>query len=183
MNGRVVISTKISTVSEVYARVGEETIHRWETLGKMDSDIHWAYGQEAKDLIERYCVPSMLAYTAIGRKAGKSSQTIRKSFYTYKTFTDAQREQYHTAPYSVFAHARTCDDPEAVLQYYADERCGVDEIEAVFRQGDDIEFMNEFRRSKFPQYLVGAYRRLMGLPEQKRKEAERLLRRFIEVVK
>lgn len=184
MNGRVVLSTnELWTVSLVYDFVGEQTINRWVTLGQTDSEIHWAYGREAGDLIDKG-IPAMVVYLAIGHKAGKSSQTIRKSYYTFKTFTDAQREQYHAAPYSVFAHARTYEDPEAVLQYYADEQnCTVDEIEAVFRQGEDVDFINEFRRSEFPQYLVGAYRRLMGLPAPKREQAERLLREFIEVVK
>lgn len=171
------------TVAALYQYVGEETLSRWQALGQADSDIHWAYGREAGALIEKG-IPAMLVYLAIARKAGKSSQTIRKSYYTYKTFTDAQREEFHNAPYTVFQHARTCDDPDAVLRYYADEQgCTVDEIEAVFKQGEDEEFKNEFKQSNFPAYLVGAYRRLVGLSKPKRSKAEQLLREFIEVVK
>lgn len=183
MNGRVVVSTNEWTVSRVYQYVGEHTINRWVALGETDTKIHWAYGREANDLIDKG-IPAMVVYLAIGRKAGKSSQTIRKSYYTFKTFTDAQREEFCHVPYSVFQHARTCDDPEAVLQYYTDEQnCTVDEVEAVFRQGEDVEFINEFKRSDFPQYLVGAYRRLMGLPEPKRERAKELMTELVEILK
>jgi len=120
-------------------------------------------------------VPSMLVYVAIGRKAGKSAETIRKSFYTWRAYTGAQREEYHLAPYSVFDHARMCEKPEEVLQYYIAEQCGFDEIKAAFRAGEEEK---EFPYSDFPRYLAGAYRQMLGWKTENRKRGEELLDEF-----
>lgn len=173
-----IISQKIWTVNMVYGEF-PEAVSRWEALGQADTNIHWAYGQEADALIT-HGVPAMLVYAAIGRKAGVKSQTIRKAYYTWKTFTDAQREQYHLVPYSVFRHARTCDNPEAVLEYYVNEGgVSVDEIEIVFPANEEAE---EFEKADYPRYLVGAWRRLVGLPATIRTQAEFHLREFARLV-
>jgi len=162
------------TIGKIYQFVGEDTLSRWEALGQTDSDIHWAYGMEANALVEQG-IPSMLVYVAIGRKAGKSAETIRKSFYTWRAYTGAQREEYHLAPYSVFDHARMCEKPEEVLQYYIAEQCGFDEIKAAFRAGEEEK---EFPYSDFPRYLAGAYRQMLGWKTENRKRGEELLDEF-----
>jgi hypothetical protein len=171
------------TIGRVYDEF-PEAASRWEALGQQDSDIHWAYGREADALIARG-VPNMLAYSAIGRKAGRGSQTIRKAYYTYMAFPDAMREQYHLVPYSVFRHARSCDNPDAVLEYYITENgkhgCGVDEIEAVFPLTETDEARESFAASKFPRYLYGAWRQMIGL-NGTRTEAEYHLNEFVRLV-
>ena len=180
MTSQVVVDSTNWTVGKVYDSFPEAAA-RWEALGQQDSDIHWAYGREADALIQ-LSIPAMLVYSAIGKKAGKSSQTIRKSYYTFKTFTDAQREQYCLAPYSVFQHARTWDNPEEVLQYHADEGCSVDEIEEVFKSTEPEE-RELFKQSGFDRYLVGAWRKMIGLSREKRSQAEYHLKAFQELVK
>ena len=167
------------TIGKIYQVVGDDAIARWEALGQTDSDIHFAYGREANSLIEQG-LPSMLVYVAIGRKAGKSSETIRKSFYTWRAFTGAQREEYHLAPYSVFDHARMCDNPEEVLQYYIAERCSIDEVKALFAAGEE-EKENPYGNT--PRYLVGAFRRMLGWSAEHRLLGERLLLEFDELRK
>ena len=165
------------TVTEIYNHF-PAAVKRWEALGQAESDIHWAYGREADALITAG-VPAMLAYSAIGRKAGVTSQTIRKAYYTYKTFTNAQREEYCLVPYSVFRHARTCEDPEAVLKYYVEEGGpSVDEIEAVFQAGDD----DEQAKPEYPRYTVGIWRRMIGLPAEARARAEVLLNELVTIL-
>ena len=165
------------TVTEIYSHF-PDAVKRWEKLGHVESDIHWAYGREADALITAG-VPSMLAYSAIGRKAGVTSQTIRKAYYTWQMFTDAQREEYGLVPYSVFRHARTCDDPEAVLKYYVEEGGpSVDEIEQVFPSGDT----DEQEKSEYPRYTVGIWRRMIGLPAEARARAEVLLNELVTIL-
>jgi hypothetical protein len=83
----------ILTVPQVYELVGDDVVRRWERLGDMDSKIHWQYGAEADALISEG-VPSMLVYKAIAIKVGKSSQVIRKAYYTYTAFTKETRAKY-----------------------------------------------------------------------------------------
>ena len=168
------------TVQRVYDNFPMNA-QEWESLGQQDSNIHWEYGKHADALI-RNGVPNMIAYTAIGRKAGRTSQTIRKAYYTYKAFPDAIREQYHLVPYSVFKHARACEAPEEVLQYYVDEAgCSIDEVEAVFPLTETGDERSEFIKSEFPRYLYGAYRQMIGL-NGKREQAEYHLREFVKIV-
>lgn len=175
----VVVDSTNWTIGRIYSEF-PEAASRWEALGQQDSDIHWAYGRESDALIQRG-IPAMLVYSAIGRKAGKSAQTIRKSYYTYRTFTDAQREEYHLVPYSVFAHARSCENPEEVLEYYRDEGgCSIDEIEAVFPLTETDDEREQFKASAFPRYLYGAWRAMLGI--KRRADAEHHLREFQKIV-
>jgi len=76
------------TVPALLELVGETTRAKWRAIGDMDSKIHWQYGAEADALIsEGY--PAMVVYKAIAIEAGKSSQTIRKAYYTFTSFTPA----------------------------------------------------------------------------------------------
>lgn len=160
----------ITTVPQVFDLVGDEVCARWETLGTMDSKVHWQYGAEAESLIAEN-VPALLVYKAIAIKAGKNSQTIRKAYYTYKAFTAEQRNKYNLAPYSVFKHAATCKDKEKVLQHYIDNRSSVDEIETVFPATPENEAMDtEFRKLDLPRMFYGIYREIWGIDPAKKKK-------------
>lgn len=155
-----------------------EAVSRWEALGQADGNIQWQYGREASALIDNG-VPAMLVYSAIGKKAGVTSQTVRKAYYTWRAFPDAVREQYHLVPYTVFRHARACDNPEEVLQYYVDEGGpSVDEIEQVFPLTEEAQETV----SEFPRYAVGIWRRMVGLPVDARERAEELLRELVTIL-
>ena len=156
-----------------------EAAARWEALGQTESNIHWQYGRECDALI-RDGIPAMIAYTAIAKKAGVKEQAIRKAYYTWRTFDSATIEQYHLAPYSVFRHAARHETPEAVLEYYVSEGgVSVDEIEAVFPIEPDTE---ETQKSDFPRYMVGVYRRMIGLPEQARQRAQALMDELVQIL-
>lgn len=163
MNSTVVeIYQPVTTVPQVFALVGEDVCLRWESLGQMDSKVHWAYGAEAEQLISEN-VPAGLVYKAIGIKAGKSSQTIRKAYYTFKAFTPEQRDQYALCPYSIFQHARTQKKPEKVLQHYINNRTSVDEIEALFPVIENEELEKEFSTRGYPRMFYGIYREAWGI--------------------
>jgi len=107
----------------------------------------------------------MLAYKAIAIKAGKSSQTIRKAYYTFKAFTAEQRKQYDLCPYSVFQIARTQDDPEEVLKEYIDKRASVDELELSYPEITNKELEKEFKARGYPRIYYGIYREIYGIDE------------------
>lgn len=150
------------TVQQIFDVVGEETTGRWEALGEVDSKSHWQYGAEADALIEEG-FSAMTVYKAIGIKAGKNSQTIRKAYYTYKAFDAQTREKYHLAPYSVFKHARTQKKPIEVLEHYVNNRSSVDEIETIFPIIEDEEFEKYFKSLKFPRIFYGITREIFGI--------------------
>lgn len=157
---RVVKNTTV-TVPQLYQAVGEEVTARWEALGQTDDKIQWQYGKEADDLIPEF--PAMTVYKAIAIKTGKTSQTIRKAYYTYKAYTNEQREKFHLAPYSVFAHARMVDDKEAVLQYYVDHQSTPDEIEEKYPIVDNKEIEAEFKRYNIDRIFYSVFREVFGL--------------------
>lgn len=167
-----IVNTYHWTINAVYETFPEATA-QWEAIGGEDSRIQWFYGKESNKLIKNG-VPAMIAYSAIGRKAGVNSQTIRKAFYTWRAFDEATQEEYHLAPYAVFNHARRCDNPEKVLQYYVDENakggCGIDEIEAVFPL--DKEDDSEFEKTGLPRWAYGFIRQLAGMNKNKEKAQE-----------
>lgn len=171
------------TINEIYTLVGEDVTSRWEALGQTDSDVHWAYGMEAEALIPEF--PNGLVYKAIAKKAGKSSQTIRKSYYTYKAFDKDIREKYKLCPYSIFQHARTQDDPEEVLKYYLDNRASVDEVEIQFPEGMEGEpIEEEFKRQGLDRALFfGIFREIFGIDAFSRARVIEYLREIQEVIK
>ena len=160
-----------------------QAAERWEALGQTEDDIHWQYGRELDALVNDG-VPVGIASAAIARKAGRKAQGIYKAWLTYKQFTDAQREQYYLAPYSVFRHARMCDDPLAVLEYYVAENskpggCSVDEIEAVFPAGEEPPAPHD---SQYPRYALGLWRNIQSLNGH-RVEAEAMLNQIVQWIK
>ena len=156
-----------------------EAVARWEALGQTESNIHWQYGQECDALITKG-IPAMIAYSAIAKKAGVKEQTIRKAYYTWRAFDEATREQYHLAPYSVFRHAARHENPEAVLEYYVTEAgASVDEVEAVYPIEPEHE---ETVKADYPRYMVGAYRRMIGLPAETRQRAQVLMDELVQIL-
>lgn len=159
----------VNTVPEVFALVGDEVCAKWEKLGDMDSKIHWQYGMEAEALIAEG-VRAMLVYKAIAIKAGKSSETIKRAYYTFCAFTAEQRKQYDLAPYSVFRHAAQCDDPESVLRHYIDNRTSVDEVETVYPLEGGKEIEAEFKALDYPRWAYGIFREIFGIDPAKKKK-------------
>ncbi len=156
-------NSQITTVPQVFALVGDDVVSRWEKLGEIDSKTHWAYGAEAESLIAEG-VPAMLVYKAIAIKAGKRSETIRQAYYTFRAYTQAEREKYAAAPYSVFRHAKDTDDKIAALEHYVSNRASVDEVETVYpaRDEEDAEADREFRTYDLPRMFFGIYREIYG---------------------
>jgi len=173
---------RVTTVPQVFDLVGEEVCARWEKIGALESKAHWAYGGEAEQLIAEG-IPAMLAYKAIAIKAGNSSQTIRKAYYTYKAFTAEQRAEFEIAPYSIFQHARTCKDPIKVLQYYKDNRTSLDEVEIVFPAvPENEELEKEFQGKNLPRIFYGVYRELWGCDPFLRARADELIKELNEII-
>ena len=162
--------SEIDTVPALLQIVGDDVQARWETLGQAAATPHRAYGREAAAPTGAGARVGILCHpTPI--KAGKSFETIRKAYYTYKRFTDEQREQFHLCPYSIFQHASTTKRPVDVLQYYLDNRTSVEEIETVFPpMMDDVQ--KAFVNSGYPRIFYGVYREIYGLDDVKKREAQ-----------
>lgn len=151
------------TVPQLLLAVGEKVIARWEALGQTDDKIQWQYGAEADALVPEF--PPMTVYKAIAIKTGRTAQTIRKAYYTYKAFTAEQREKYNLVPYAVFAHARLKDKPEEVLKYYVEHQSTPDEIEEKFPiiEGEE-EVEAAFRVERLDRIFYSVFREAYGLP-------------------
>lgn len=178
----LVDSTNCRTIADVYAAVGEKVCARWQALGETDSKIHWQYGAEADAIIPEF--PAMLVYKAIAKKAGRSSQTIRKAYYTYKAFDEATREKYHLVPYSIFQHAAGQNDPIAVLEHYVNNQASVDEVEAVFPEVVDEGIFDEFKKTGLDRGMFyGIYREAWGMRIETRAKIMDLLNKIDELIK
>ena len=172
----------IATVPQVYELVGDDVVRRWERLGDMDSKIHWQYGAEADALISEG-VPSMLVYKAIAIKVGKSSQVIRKAYYTYKAFTKEMRDKYELCPYSVFQIARTHEQPEAVLIDYIENNASVDEIEVKYPVVTDKDIEAEFTQRGYSRMFYGVYREIYFLDPFLKDRCEDCIREIEAILK
>jgi len=158
---RIKVKNTQVTVPQLFEAVGDAVTARWETLGITDDKIQWQYGKEADDLIPEF--PAGVVYKAIAIKTGKTSQTIRKCYYTYKAYTKEQREKYNLVPYAVFAHARLTDNKEEVLRHYLDKQSSVDEIENNFPVVEDVEIEKEFKAQNLDRIFYGVFREVFGL--------------------
>ena len=157
----VVENTTPQTVPQLIDAVGERTVARWQTLGLTDDKIQWQYGAECAALIPKYS--PMLVYKAIAIHTGKTTQTIRKAYYTYKAFDEATREKYNLVPYAVFAHARLADDKEAILKYYMDHQSTPDEIAEKYPVTADPDIEKEFQEVGVDRTFYSIFREIFGL--------------------
>lgn len=170
------------TVSDIYQAVGEEVTARWEALGQTDSKIHWAYGAEADALIPEF--PAGVVYKAIAKKAGKSSQTIRKAYYTFLAFDAETRAKYDLCPYSIFQHARTQDKPIEVLDHYINNRSSVDEVETVYPEIEDKTLVDEIKKEGLDRGLFfGIFREIFGLDDFSRARVIEYLKEIQLIIK
>ncbi len=157
----VVTNTTPVTVPQLFDAVGEEIVARWQTLGITDDKIQWQYGEECDALIPEFA--PMLVYKAIAIATGKTSQTIRKAYATYKCYTKEQREKYNLVPYSVFAHARMLDNKESILDYYMEHQSTPDEIEEKYPVVANPEIESEFNRYGIDRIFYSIFREVFGL--------------------
>lgn len=156
----MVTNTTPVTVPQLYAAVGEEVVARWQTLGITDDKIQWQYGEECEMLIPEFS--PMLVYKAIAIATGRTIQTIRKAYYTYKAYTKEQREKYNIVPYSVFAHARLTDEKEEVLKYYMEHQSTPDEIAEKFPIIENKELEAEFKGHGFDRLFYSVFREVFN---------------------
>lgn len=169
------------TVPQLYAAVGEKVTAKWEALGQTDDKIQWAYGAEADALIPEF--PSMTVYAAIGKKAGKTSQTIRKAYYVFRAYSSSQREKYNLVPYSVFAHARKMDNREDVLKYYVDHQSTPDEIEEKYPDIEDADIEEEFTKFGFDRIFYSVFREVWGLDPFLKSRVMELVKEIQDIIK
>lgn len=175
-----VIADTVWSVDRIYHSVDEAELLELEASGQAVDNVNWFWGRKAHEWISRG-LPSMYVYSAIGKKVGRASVTIRQCYYTYKTFRDMELDE--RVPYSVYNHARQWNDPEAVVDYYMTHAgCSVDEIETVFRVSDTDDERETFAKTGLPTFLIGAWREMKGLPSMKYNEAIGYLNSFLEVV-
>lgn len=175
--------SQITTVPALLAAVGDDTCNRWVAIGQTDSKVHWQYGREAEALISEGARVGVVC-KAIAIKAGRSFETIRKAYYTFTSFTDAERKEYDLCPYSVFQHARTQEKPVEVLKYYIEHQSSVDEIEAVYPEiGADAEFDKYFTATKLPRIFYGIERELYGADPLWKNEADEHIRQLAEIIR
>ena len=177
----VVKTTTRVTVPQLYQAVGEERVARWQTLGIADDKIQWQYGAECEEIIPEF--PAMLVYKAIAIATGKSSQTIRKAYATYKAYTKEQREKYNLVPYSVFAHARMTEDKEAVLDYYIEHQSTPDEIEEKFPIVDNKEIEADFKKTGVDRIFYSVYREIYGLDVISKSLAIEYIKKLQEIIR
>jgi len=167
------------TIGRVLAACSADEIEQLEATGQAADDCQWLWGRKASEWIERG-LPKMYVYLAIGKVVGRSATTIRHCFYTWKQFgNSAAQEEYHTVCFSIFNHARQCENPDTVLDYAEQEGAGIDEIETQFPITERVE---EKQKLNVPAWTMPIYRRLVGLVKEKRDRAEKLLKELIEIV-
>lgn len=173
----------ITTVPALLAEVGDDVCNRWTAIGNTDSKVHWQYGKEAEALISEGARVGVVC-KAIAVKSGRSSETIRKAYYTYTAFTDADRKEYDLCPYSIFQHARTQEKPLEVLKYYIDNQASVDEVEIVYPViGADKEFDAYFVSTKLPRIFYGIERELYGTNPIWKQEADEHIKALNEIIR
>lgn len=165
------------SVDRIYQSVPESDLLELDASGTAADNIHWLWGRKAAEWIRRG-LPSMYVYAAIAKKVGRSAVTIRQCYYTYKAFQDVEYDE--RVPYSVYNHARQWNDPDAVINYYIENHCSVDEVEAVFRVSDSDD--EQFTNTNLPRFLVGAWREMRGLPRDKYSNAMNYLNLFLQEI-
>lgn len=169
------------TIPQLYQAVGEKVIARWEALGQTDDKIQWQYGAEADALIPEF--PAMTVYAAIAKKAGKTSQTIRKAYYVFRAYSKEQKEKYNLVPYSVFAHARKMDNREDVLKYYVDHQSTPDEIEEKYPDIEDAEIEEEFNRFGLDRIFYSVFREIWGLAPAQKSRVMELVKEIQDIIR
>jgi hypothetical protein len=167
------------TISRIYESIPEAELQELDASGDTVDNINWYWGRKAAEWIGRG-FPSMLVYSAIGKRVGRGSSTIAQCYYTFKTFGNTETDE--RVPYSVYNHARQWVTPDEVVNYYLDHQCSVDEVETVFRVTESAEDRETFKATGFPRFFVGVWREMVGLPQDKYNQAVELLKEVLSVI-
>lgn len=87
-----------------------------------------------------------------------------------------REEYYHTVCHSIFAHARLCNDPEAVLIYTRDTQSGLLEVQLNFPPDkSDHEEPSSTKRPQKPSWMFPIMREARGLPPDRYESANQLM--------
>jgi hypothetical protein len=105
-------------LEEILKALPQDEIDELSALGDTRDDTRWRIGDIARRWIDDEGMPVNQICKIIGKLTDYGHERVRQLLYNSRYYYEHPelRHAYLNLRYSIFEYARTCDDPEAVLQ-------------------------------------------------------------------
>jgi hypothetical protein len=105
-------------IEEILKALPQAEIDELSALGDTRDDTRWQIGDRAREWIDERKLPVGQICRIIGKLTDYGNERVRQLLYTSRFYNERPelRDKYLNLRYSIFEHARTCDDPQAVLE-------------------------------------------------------------------
>jgi hypothetical protein len=104
-------------LEELLKALPQNEIDELSALGDTRDDTRWRIGDIARRWIDEQQLPVGQICKIIGKLTDYGPERVRQLLYNSRYYHERPelRQKYLNLRYSIFEHARACDDPEAVL--------------------------------------------------------------------
>lgn len=105
-------------LEDILKALPQNEIDELSALGDSRDDTRWRIGDIARRWIDDNNMPVNQICKIIGKLTDYGHERVRQLLYNSRYYHEHPelRQKYLNLRYSIFEYARTCDDPEAVLQ-------------------------------------------------------------------
>jgi hypothetical protein len=123
-------------IEEILKVLPEDELNRLSAIGDSRDETRWMIGDIAHEWIDARGLPVLQICKIIGSKVDYGHERVRQLLYTSRFYDERQdlRFKYLNVRYSIFEHARQCDDPEAVLKDAFENNLPVGQVKFTYRQ-------------------------------------------------
>lgn len=123
-----------SSIEQVEAALPSDQLDELSAIGDMRDDQRWKIGDRAREWIDDKNLPAVQICKIIARRTDYGYDRVRQFLYNSRYYYEHPdlREKYDLLRYSIFEHARGCEDPEAVLRAALEGRLSVTTVRETY---------------------------------------------------
>lgn len=120
-------ATPLNEIEAVLPADELDELDELDAIGDSRDDQRWKLGDRAREWIDDRRLPSVQICKIIANRADYGFERVRQFLYTSRFYFERPelRQKYNLLRYSIFEHARTCSEPEEVLQAAMNGRLSV----------------------------------------------------------
>ena len=115
-SGGAVAIDEHAPVADIEKMIPDDFLAYLDSIGSKRDASRWEIGDVCVLLIDSHHLPAMQVYQIVGKRVDYGLERVRKLCATSRYYNTETRQCYENLHHSVFEYARTCAEPEQVLQ-------------------------------------------------------------------
>jgi hypothetical protein len=128
------IFNETTPLDEILKALPQNEIDELSALGDTRDDTRWQIGDIARRWIDDNDMPVTQICKIIGKLTDYGHERVRQLLYNSRYYHEHPelRQRYLNLRYSIFEYARSCDDPEKVLQSALESNLSVNQVKFTY---------------------------------------------------